>query len=116
MLCSYPNISSASLAQSAARQSHNLKVVSSSLTGGRHCFFLLPSTAFFFPYSPWYLCAYTAPSLFTLEIFFYIDRKLQLINYILQENIANGWHLRFSQIKFRKLVSGMDWSHKCFMQ
>ena len=31
---------SASLAQSAARQSHNLKVVSSSLTGGT--FFLLP--------------------------------------------------------------------------
>ena len=32
---------SASLAQSAARQSHNLKVVSSSLTGGTVFFFFI---------------------------------------------------------------------------
>ena len=35
------------MAQSAARQSHNLKVVSSSLTGGTLFFFLLPSGLFF---------------------------------------------------------------------
>ena len=39
---------SASLAQSAARQSHNLKVVSSSLTGGTFLFF------FFFTVTSWY--------------------------------------------------------------
>ena len=40
------SLSRASLAQSAARQSHNLKVVSSSLTGGTFFFFFL------FPVSP----------------------------------------------------------------
>ena len=36
------NRACASLAQSAARQSHNLKVVSSSLTGGTDFFFFSP--------------------------------------------------------------------------
>ena len=53
--------SSASLAQSAARQSHNLKVVSSSLTGGS--FFFL-CTSFFFLFS------FPFPFLLSLSFFF----------------------------------------------
>ena len=64
--------SSASLAQSAARQSHNLKVVSSSLTGGS--FFFL-CTSFFFSSHSLFLFSFPSPffffpSPFSLSFFF----------------------------------------------